>query len=381
MSGRHFLSPPRKLAPSLIAPLLLLACSQTEPPAPPPLSDRAMAAVGTEPGVPREDLARAVDALFTDETVGETRALLVMHNGEVVAERYADGFDADMPLIGWSMGKTVTGLLTGVMLAEGRLELDEPAPVALWRRAGDPRATITLRHLLQMRSGLHNEENIEPLYSASEVRMLFLEGREDMAGWAEAQPLRDPPGERFAYATATTVIIADIIADTLAPDGSPRQRQQAVADFMTSRLAEPLGAPSLRGEYDRTGTLVGGSWVFATARDWGKVGELLRNGGSVGGVQVVPRRWVEFMRQSSPASPDYGAHLWLNRNAEEAGRDGFFGERVSTDIFAMRGHLGQFVHVSPAQGLTVVRLGKSEGSEGSAAEGRIAELMALYPSR
>ena len=132
MSGRHFLSPPRKLAPSLIAPLLLLACSQTEPPAAPPLSDTAMAAVGTEPGVPREDLARAVDALFTDETVGETRALLVMHNGEVVAERYADGFDADMPLIGWSMGKTVTGLLTGVMLAEGRLELDEPAPVALW---------------------------------------------------------------------------------------------------------------------------------------------------------------------------------------------------------------------------------------------------------
>ncbi len=381
MSGRHFLSRLRKLAPSLIAPLLLLACSQSEPPGPPPLSDTALAAVNADPGVPREQLARAVDALFTDEEVGETRALVVMHNGEVVAERYAEGYSADMPLIGWSMGKTVTGLLAGAMVAEGRLDLDQAAPVALWQRAGDPRAAITLRYLLQMRSGLYNEENIEPLYTASEVRMLFLEGREDMAGWAEAQPLRDPPGERFAYSTATTVIIADIIADTLAPDGTPGQRQRAVADFITSRLAEPLGAASLRGEYDRSGTLVGGSWVFATARDWGKVGELLRNGGSVGGVQVVPRRWVEFMRRSSPASPDYGAHLWLNRNAEEANRDAFFGGRISTDIFAMRGHLGQFVHVSPTQGLTVVRLGKSEGSEGRAAEARIADLMALYPLR
>ena len=381
MTPRPFHSRARRIAPSLFAPLLLLACGEPAVEGPPPVPEEAMAAVVAEPGVDREDLARAVDVLFTDEAVGETRALLVLHDGEIVAERYAEGYDADMPLIGWSMGKTVTGLLVGAMIAEGRLELDQPAPVALWRRSGDPRAAITLRQLLQMRSGLWNEENTEPLYAASEVRMLFLDGREDMAGWAEAQQQRDPPGERFAYSTATSVILADIITDSLEPEGSANERQAAMEEFLHSRLAEPLGATSLRGEYDRQGTLVGGSFIFATARDWAKVGELLRNNGEAGGVQVVPRRWVQFMRTSSPASPDYGAQLWLNRNAEEADRDGFFGGRISTDIFGLRGHLGQYVHVSPAQGLTVVRLGKSEGDEGRAAEGRIAELMALYPLR
>lgn len=381
MSDRTPHSRATKLAPSLFAPLLLLACAQEADPGPPPLPEEAMAAVSEEPGVPREKLARAVDALFTEEAVGETRAVLVMHGGKIVAERYAEGYDKDMPLIGWSMAKTVTGILVGMMVADGRLELDQPAPVSQWQRAGDPRAAITLRQLLQMRSGLENHENIEPIYTASEVRMLFLEGREDMAGWAEAQPLRDAPGTRFAYSSATSVILADIMTDILAPDGSPEQRQAAMADYFRSRLAEPLGADSLRGEYDRSGTLVGGSFMFATARDWAKVGELLRNKGSVGGVQLVPRRWVEFMLSSSPASPDYGAQVWLNRNDTEADRDGFYSERISPDAFGLRGHLGQFVHVSPAHGLTIVRLGKSEGAAGGVAEDRMADIMALYPQR
>ena len=369
------------VAPSLFAALLLASCAQDGPPPLPPLPEEAMAAVVTDPGVPREPLARAVDALFTADGVGETRAVLVMHNGAIVAERYAEGFDADMPLIGWSMSKTVTAVLTGIMVADGRLALDDPAPVAQWQRAGDPRGGITLRHLLQMRSGLDHCENCDPLYKASEVRMLFGEGRGDMAGWAKAQPLAAEPGTDFTYSSSTTVILADIITGLLAPDASPERRQRAMEEFVQTRLAEPLGMDSLVGEYDASGTLVGGSLMFATTRDWGKFGEFLRKRGEVGGVQVVPKGWVDFMVQSSPVSPDYGAQIWLNRNATDEDRDGFLGEQVSSDIYGMRGHLGQFVHVSPRQGLTIVRLGKSEGEEGAAAEQLMGDIFALYPLR
>ncbi len=347
----------------------------------PPLPQAALEAVVPEPGVPREQLARTVDSLFTDEAMGETRALLIYHDGALVAERYGEGYDARMPLIGWSMSKTVTGVLTGIMVADGRLALDDPPPIAQWQRSGDPRGGITLRHLLQMRSGLDHCENCDPIYEASEVRMLLLEGRGDMARWAKAQPLAQPAGTDFTYSSSTSVILADIITDLLAPGGSPLERQAAMAEFIDTRLAVPLDVPSLQGEYDASGTLVGGSFMFATARDWGKFGEFMRNRGVANGVQVVPKGWIDFMVKPSPVSPDYGAQVWLNRNVEAEDRDGFFEGRVSEDIYGLRGHLGQFVHVSPQQRLTIVRLGKSQGDEGSAVEERIADIFALYPFR
>ena len=103
----------------------------------------------------------AVDALFTAEGIGETRALVVMHEGEVVAERYAGDYDADTRFIGWSMSKTVTAILTGLMVSDGRVRLDDPAPVSRWQRPGEPRGDITVRHLMQMRSGLRHEEKAE----------------------------------------------------------------------------------------------------------------------------------------------------------------------------------------------------------------------------
>ncbi|RPF71346.1 serine hydrolase domain-containing protein [Aurantiacibacter spongiae] len=381
MPRRKFPSRPALRSPALLAGLLALgACSQDGPPPEPPLPQEALAAVAADPGVPRERLARAVDDLFAAEGIGETRAVVVMHDGEVVAERYAEGFNAETRFTGWSMSKTVTGLVIGMMVADGRLRLDDPAPVARWQRPGDPRGEITLRHLLQMRSGLRHKEAVEPLYTSDEVRMLFLDGRDDMAAWAEAQPLEHEPGSTFAYSTATSVILADIATDTIAPGADADSRQRAMAEFVEARLAVPLGLRSLVGEYDASGTLVGGSHFWATARDWARLGEFLRHGGSVKGAQIVPRRWIEFMRGENPAAPDYGAQMWLN-HPSGSDRTVLFPDQAPETVFAAVGHLGQYLIVSPEQRLTVLRVGKTGHEAQPVLREELGDIFALYPSR
>ncbi|KLI64783.1 beta-lactamase [Aurantiacibacter marinus] len=380
MSRRPSSSHLSRSAPiACLAAFFLASCAQDGPPPLPPLPEEAMSAVVVDPGVSRVALARAVDELFTSDGMGETRAVIVMRNGEVVAERYADEFGPEVRHIGWSMSKTVTGVLIGMMVADGRLRLDDPAPVPAWQRSGDPRGEITLRYLLQMRSGLRHDEGADPVYDSAEVRMMYLDGRDDMAAWAEAQPLEHEPGSTFDYSTPTSVILSDIATQLIAPDAPAAERQQTMADFVDARLAVPLGMGSLVGEYDPAGTLTGGSSFWATARDWAVFGEFLRNGGSVSGAQIVPRGWIDFMRTSSPASPDYGAQLWLNRDSG-AQRDYMFADQGPDTAFAMMGHLGQYVIVSPEQRLTVVRLGISNDAERALLMDELTDIFALYPS-
>lgn len=367
------------LAIALLPALLLAGCGEAAPPPEPPLAPEALAAVSENPGTQREKLARAIDNLFVAKGIGETRAVVVMHGGEIVAERYGEGYGAQTPFVGWSMSKTVTALLIGALVSEGRLELDSSPPIPAWQRAGDPRGAITLRHLLQMRSGLRHEEMADPVYSSSEVRMMFLDGRDDMAAWAEAQPLEHEAGAVHQYSTATSTILADIAARVLAPEGSVEDRQRAMAAFLASRLAGPLRAPSFMAEFDAAGTMMGGSMIWATARDWGKLGELLRHKGSVGGTQLVPRSWIEFMTSPSPRAADYGAHIWLNRDSGEE-RVVLYPEQGPGSAFGLVGHLGQYVIVSPAQKLTIVRLGKTDNAERQALVEQIARIAALYPA-
>lgn len=363
------------ILPLLALPALIGCDGGTDAPAPP--SAAALAAVSAKPGVARERLARAVDRLFADE-VGETRALIVMRGGEIVAERYGEGFDRDTRLLGWSMAKTITGAMIGLLVSDGRLRLNESAPVPAWQRSGDPRGEITLRQLLQMRSGLRHTEASDPAEQSDEVRMLFLDGRDNMAAHAEAQPLEAEPGKTFEYSSATTVILADLAARALTESRDPAVRGRLVADYLRTRLFEPIGMRSMVAEFDAAGTFVGSSMVHGTARDWARFGEFLRHGGAVRGAQVVPRGWIDFMRTPSPRNPGYGAQLWLNRPQAD-GREVLFPETVSRNAFACIGHRGQYVFVSPDQRLTVVRLGKSDDHQRDALRRRLGEIVALFP--
>lgn len=372
--------PPLSIVLAALAPAVLLAACSGDADYDPdtaPLGEEAQAAVAQEVAVSRDALARRVDALFAED-VTETRAVIVVHEGDIAAERYAPGYNAETRFVSWSMAKTVTGVLIGLLVTDGLLSLDESAPVPAWTRPGDPRGEITLRQLLQMRSGLTHTEAGDPVYESDEVRMLFTDGRDDMAAYAEAQSLEANPGEKFEYSSNTTVILADIAARTLSNADTPEARRRAVDDYLRSRLFGPLGMESMVPEYDAAGTLVGGSLMHATARDWAKFGEFLRQGGRVDGVQVVPRRWVEFMVTPSPRAPDYGAQTWLNRPSGSE-RQSLFPHDAPQSAFAMIGHLGQYVFVSPSQELTVVRLGKTpDGDLRSGVVRRIARLVQLF---
>ncbi|MDF8332913.1 serine hydrolase domain-containing protein [Novosphingobium cyanobacteriorum] len=365
------------IVPLLLLPALIGCGGNAGDSAPPPLPEAAMKAVSAKPGVDRERLARAVDRLFTDAAMGETRAVIVMRDGRIVAERYAPGYHENTRFVSWSMAKTITGVMTGMLVSDGRLRLDETAPVPEWQRPGDPRGEITLRQLLQMRSGLRHVEAGDPPYRSDEVRMLFLDGRDDMARYAESQPLQFEPGQKWVYSSNTSVILADLAARVLSPEPDPESRRRAVADYLRTRLFGPLGMKSMVPEFDAAGTLIGGSLIHGTARDWARFGEFLRNKGAVRGAQIIPRQWIEFMTTPSPREKQYGAQVWLNR-PPTSGKPSLFPDRGPSDLFACEGHLGQYVIVSPTQHLVVVRLGMTPEDSLDPVVERLGDIVQLY---
>ena len=366
---------------ALIAPLALvpalIGCSPVQTPVQAPVSAEALKAVPANAGVQREELARRIDALFSAEDAAETRAVIVMRGGRIIGERYGSGYHENTRFVSWSMAKSITGVMIGMLISDGRLRLDEPAPIPAWQRPGDPRGEITLRQLLQMRSGLRHAEAISPPWKSDEVRMLFLDGRDAMARYAEDQPLQHEPGRKWVYSSATTVILADLAARVLAPAPDPESRRRAVAEYLRTRLFEPAGMRSMLPEFDASGTLIGGSLIHGTARDWARFGEFLRNRGAVAGAQLVPRQWIDFMVTPSPREAQYGAQIWLNR-PPTTGKPALFPDRGPRDLFACLGHLGQFVLVSPSRRLVVVRLGKTQDDRLQPVTARLGELVALF---
>ncbi len=324
-------------------------------------------------------LRAVIDPLFDDDAMGETRALLVLRNGELVAERYAPGFTPETKLLSWSMAKSVTAMLVGLMVSDGRLALDSPVPVPAWSQPGDPRGKITLRQLLSMTSGLDHVEDGEPVTRGDTVRMLFLDGAQDSATFAESKPLAHAPGTVFSYSTGSTMILADLMTRMLTNSNDPDTRRRAMQMFIDGRLKAPAGLSSLTPEYDAAGTMLAGSIMHMTARDYGRFGELLRNHGrSPSGHQIVPEKWVDYMRAPSRRHQAYGAHLWLNRDAAQSP---LMPGVLPSSLFGCVGHNGQYILVSPGQRLTVVRIGMSPHKEERAAvRAQLAKLIQLFPA-
>lgn len=362
-----------------IAALALASCGE-EPAAKPPAPGQTM--IASDAVVSKEKLSDAIAPFFEDPILSETRALVVMQGGRVIAERYAPGYGPETRLISWSMAKSVTATLVGLMVADGRLALDEPAPVPEWQTPRDSRAQITLRHLLHMSSGLDHTELAEgdvEIFDADTPRMLFLDGRENIARYAETRPLEAQPGRKFEYSSATSNILADIMTRSLTESTDPVVRRDAMLEYARGRLFEPLGMMSAIPQFDRNGTMLGGSMIHATARDWAKFGEFLRNNGSVRAAQLLPTSWTRFMKTPSKNDNSYGGHIWLNRPNNADRNQVLFPGKAPSDVFAALGHLGQFIIVSPQHRLTIVRLGKTEDDKLDPLDDQFVKLISIFP--
>jgi CubicO group peptidase (beta-lactamase class C family) len=297
-----------------------------------------------------------LDPLFAP-ALGDTRAALLIRDGQVVAKRYAPGYADANRFISWSMAKTVTAVLVGELVADGRLDPDAPAPIAEWRKPGDPRGRITLRHLLTMSSGLNHTEVGEPIEASDTNQVLFVHGAHAMAAAAIAQPLEAEPGTKWEYSSLTSVILAEIVTRTLTPSRDPRVRAQAYRDFAQARLFGPAGIRSAVLDFDGAGTQVGGSIIYMSLEDWGRFGRLLIDGKGPTGEEVIAPAWVDELRRPAATAGHYGAQTWLNR-PRAAGRPLMYPGAPASTVSA-EGHLGQHVTVVPEAKLVVVRLGNT----------------------
>jgi len=291
-----------------------------------------------------------VDSAFAEpdrRRLRRTRAVVVVQDGRIVAERYAQGFTENTPFAGWSMTKSVLGALIGVLVGEERLSLQDKALLPQWQ-APDPRAEITLEDLLRMRSGLAFSEEYSDL-SSDVIEMLF--NRSDSAAYAASRPLTSPPGTLWTYSSGTTNILSAIA-----------RRVVGKADYIEwprRVLFDRIGMSSAIMEPDASGTFVGSSFMLATTRDWARFGQLYLQGGSWEGRQIVPDEWVRFSTSPTPQSDGlYGAHWWLKLQPELGGGTPA-AARIPADAFFAIGHEGQTLTIIPSLRLVVVRLGLS----------------------
>ena len=317
-----------------------------KPKSPPLLAEIAGAAVvePTDPG-----LKAALDHAFEEPAAPpfrRTKAVVVVHNGTVIAERYADGIGVDTPLLGFSMTKSVVNALIGLLTQQGLVTPSFPAPIPEWRAATDPRREIEVEHLMRMTTGLALDETNSGFDPSSQ--MVYL--HRDMAGFAAKAAMIAPPGTRWAYSSATTQLLARIIRDAV---GGPEQ----TLAFAWRELFNPLGMRNVTLEFDATGTLQGSSYMLASARDWARFGLLYLNDGMIGGRRILHEDWVD-LSAAATLDTDYAAGFWTNRSEHENAK-GRVRLGIPRDAFFASGDLGQRVVIMPSQRLVVVRLGDS----------------------
>jgi CubicO group peptidase (beta-lactamase class C family) len=303
-----------------------------------------------------------VAELAADDSLGLTLAVLVLQDGVPIAEHYGSGVNETTTLISWSMAKSVVHSVFGMLVADGLIQPDSPAPVNEWQ--SDSRRHITIQQLFNMRSGLLFNEDYVDAAASHCIEMLFGEGQHDTAAYAASLPLVHPPGEVFNYSSGTTNILSRIANDLI---GGGEEGMRA---FLGDRLFGPLGMTTASPRFDRAGTFIGSSFLYASPKDFASFGELYRLGGVAKGVQVLPSEWVRHGTEPTPVPQSeahgYGAHWWLW--PEYRG-------------FAAHGYEGQRILVVPERALTIVRLGKTAEAQGPAMESYLRRIVELVPTK
>lgn len=292
--------------------------------------------------------------------MGETRAVIVVQGGRIVFERYGDGYTRDTRQVSWSTAKSITHALVGAAVLQGRVAIDTPMGNPHWR-AGDRRASISWRDWLQMVDGLDYTESAPQITNAGNARMLFGEGRRDVARWAAGLPLIRDPGAHWNYSSATTILISDALTRAIVPD--PRDatdRRNRMRAWMNTSLFDRIGTHPVV-EFDAQGTFYGSSLIWATARDFAKFGYLYLRDGVWDGTRVLPEGWVDFGRAYGP-DPNvdtYGAQWWLTpRSGTGRPARSLIVDEDMADAFSAQGYEGQIIVVVPSKDLVLVRLGR-----------------------
>ncbi len=287
-----------------------------------------------------ERLELAIDAVFDEQTYGEgnkTSAVVVVRDGQIVAERYARGITHETPQRTWSVAKSITATIIGAAKRQGLVSLDYPAVISEWNRGVDPRRAITLKNLLQMSSGL--DSGID---GSRTDRIYF--GGASVLDEAATNALETKPGTRFKYSNDDTLIAMRALREAMKND-------DAFHRFPYEKVLHKIGATHTTMETDWNGDFISSSQVWTTARDLARIGQLYLQNGRWGSEQILPDDWAQFVRTKGPAQPadgpSYGAQFWIMDDA--AG--------IPEGTYYMAGNRGQFVVIVPSMNTVIVRRG------------------------
>ncbi|MFY9179576.1 MAG: serine hydrolase [Venatoribacter sp.] len=302
--------------------------------------------LGNQVATQNPELNRKLAAILErDNQAGQdTRALLVVHKGEVVAEAYASGYNAESKFLGWSMSKSVTALLAGYLNLQGKLAVEETHLFNSWQN--DERSAISLKQLLQMTDGLAYDEIYQPGYAAP--AMLFQTA--DSTQYMTSLPLRTAPGEHYRYSSGSTNLVMALVQERFG-----KTPEQAI-NAMAQAFFEPLGLRDIVFETDSSGLLMGSSYMYASARDWAKIGQLMLNKGEINGQRFMSEDWVQSSIAPNEANneQDFGYNWWLNSSLETPRWPSF-----NSGVYSSKGSREQRVFIIPEQDLVIVRLGWS----------------------
>ncbi len=305
-------------------------------------------------------LARAVDAAFANPA-GLTAAFVVTWRGHIIAERYAPGITLHTPLESWSMGKSVTASLMGILIQRGDYRLMQPAPIPEWSAPGDPRAKIRIADLLRMSSGLRIRAPYDPDYDPKGPypdHLYLYTGSVNSFHYAATRPLEWAPNTVGRYRNTDPVLVNYLIRLAV------ERRGEDYLAFPQRALFDKIGVRSMVIETDPFGDLLTQGYDLACARDWARLGNLYLQDGVWKGERILPEGFVKFVDTLAPAwvaddNPVYGGFFWINGDGKLP---------VPKDAYYMAGAGGQYTMIIPSRDLVVVRLGHFKGDEPGSAD-------------
>lgn len=297
-----------------------------------------------------------------DARLGDTFATLVIQGGKIVYERYGVDRGPTDTFHSWSMAKSITHALAGILVKHNRLDIHEPANVPEWKQPDDPRAVITLDQLLRMSGGLKFNENYVDGETSDTIEMLWGSGKDDTAHFAASMPLEHAPDTHCSYSSGTTNIVCRLLAQAIGKYGPDFEA------WMRTSLFDPIGMSSPIPKFDAAGSFIGSSFCFCTAEDFARFGLLYLRDGVCDGTRLLPEGWVDYARTPTPNQPDellgYGAHFWLGL--------------AGPGTFSANGYDGQRLLVVPEDDLVIVRLGQSPLEEAERLNDWVADLAACF---